>query len=148
MTRRKEKGRKRKPDFDREARIKKLIATGWIASGAEIPLDAIPVDPDKLNLGGSYFAPRYFKSEPFTCCDCGVSQVWEAEDQRWYFETSGAPYYSTAKRCRPCREKEQSRKAEARIAAGHAKPEEGRDDPPPSKTLLPSKKPRAEETFP
>ena len=39
MTRRKDKNRRRQPAYDRQARIKKLIAAGLIKSGAEIPLD-------------------------------------------------------------------------------------------------------------
>ncbi|WP_221285251.1 zinc-ribbon domain containing protein, partial [Haloferula luteola] len=75
--------------------------------------------PRQLNLGGSYFRPTYFDDLPFVCQDCGEQQVWKAEDQAWYYEASGAPYYSTAIRCRSCRAAEKKRKLEARRAAGH-----------------------------
>lgn len=104
---------------DRSSRIAKLISLGWISHETEIPPDAIPVDPDLINLGGSYFCPRYFREVQFACVDCGVTQCWAAEDQRWYYETTGAPYYSTAVRCRECRRAEQQRKRLARISAGH-----------------------------
>lgn len=122
MTRRKEKKLREQADAYRAARIAKLVAAGWISGEAEIPADAIPVDPDLINLGGSYFCPRYFQAVHFTCSDCGAPQTWTAEDQRWYYETTGAPYYSIAKRCRECRRKEQNRKHLARVSAGHAKP--------------------------
>ena len=122
MTRRKESKLREQNSAGRKARIKKLLAVGWITSEAEIPADVIPVDPDRINLGGSYFHPTCYQAMEFTCSDCGAAQVWGAEDQRWYYEATGAPYYVGAKRCRPCRKKEQTRKALARIAAGHAKP--------------------------
>jgi len=107
---------------DRDARIEKLIRAGWIASSAEIPADAIPVDPELINLGGSWSHPTYYRAVQFTCSDCEAHQIWEAEDQRWYYETTQAPYYSLPKRCRPCRKQEQTRKRLARIAAGHEEP--------------------------
>ena len=106
----------------RAARIAKLIAVGWISSEGDIPRDAIPVDPDLINLGGSYFRPTYFQTVHFMCADCAVSQTWAAKDQQWYYETTGVPCYSAAKRCRECRKKEQNRKHLARMSAGHATP--------------------------
>lgn len=122
MTSRKEKNLREGAAADRASRIAKLIAVGWISSEAEIPDDAIPVDPDLINLGGSYFHPTHFQAVQFRCSDCGVPQTWAAEDQRWYYETTGAPYYSTATRCRGCRKKEQNRKNPAGFSPGHAKP--------------------------
>jgi hypothetical protein len=123
MTRRKDKKLKEQAAAFRKSRIDKLMALGWITSESEIPRDAIPVDPELINLGGSYDRPTHFCAVRFTCSDCGAPQKWEAEDQRWFYETTGAPFYSTAKRCRACRKREQNRKNLARIAAGHAKPE-------------------------
>ncbi len=120
MTRRKSKSERRDSERFRDQRICKLIDLGWIQSASEIPLDAVPVDPDLINLGGSYHRPTFFTNQPFTCQDCGSDCVWKAEDQRWYFETFHAPYYETAKRCRVCRRNERQRKAQARLQAGHA----------------------------
>ena len=122
MTRRRTAQTHRYRAAGRHARIARLLAAGWITHAADIPPDAIPVDPDRLNLGGSYFRPTCFQALPFTCADCGAAQVWAAEDQRWYYETCGAPCYATATRCRACRKKEQARRAAARAAAGHASP--------------------------
>src|SRR6478735_9155830 len=93
VTRRKDKQASHIATASRDLRVKKLIAVGWISSAEEIPSDAIPVDPDRLNLGGSYHRPTYYRAVQFTCADCGTPQCWEAEDQRWYYETSRAPYY-------------------------------------------------------
>jgi hypothetical protein len=122
VTRRKDKKLKEQDAVWRKSRIDKLMARGWIKSESEIPRDAIPVDPDHINLSsGSYIHPTYYLPIHFHCSDCGRPQTWTAEDQRWYYETTGAPIYSTAKRCRPCRKKEENRKKLARAAAGHAK---------------------------
>lgn len=120
MTRRKSRANKRDADNSRHQRICKLIERGWIQTASEIPESALPVDPDRINLGGSYHRPIFFTDQPFVCQDCGTPCVWKAEDQRWYFETMQAPYYETPKRCRPCRRNERIRKNQARIQAGHA----------------------------
>lgn len=121
MSRRKKEHNGKGAIVDRKIRIAKLIAAGWIKSDAEIPSDAIPIDPDRPPLGG-WDPPTYYRDLEFTCRDCRVQQTWTAEDQRWFFETAGAPYFKTAIRCRACRKKEQERKSLARIAAEHAKP--------------------------
>jgi hypothetical protein len=123
VTRRKDKKLKQQTTTFRKARIDKLIAAGWISTGAEIPSDAIPVDPELINLGwSSNDRPTYYRAVQFICSDCGTPQTWKAEDQRWYYEDTGASYDSKATRCRSCRKKEQSRKTLARISAGHVKP--------------------------
>jgi hypothetical protein len=121
MTRRSSKQNKFRNAQERAYRIANLIAEGWISDATEIPATAIPVDPHRINVGGSYFRPTYFDDIAFVCRDCGNHQIWKAEDQIWFYETSGAPYYSTAVRCRSCRVAERIRKSEARKAAGHNK---------------------------
>jgi hypothetical protein len=118
MTRRKSKQPKREP-VDRKGRITRLIAAGMISNESEIPPDAIPVEPALINRGGSYFCPIFYQDVNFLCTDCGVSQTWKADDQRWYYETTNAAYYSIAKRCRECRKKEKLRIQLARRSAGH-----------------------------
>jgi len=121
VTRRKKKHLTQRGVADRKARVAKLIAAGWIADESAIPPNVIPVDPDRINLGGSWSPPtlRYYSDQEFACKDCGTLQTWTAEDQQWYYEVVRAPYYQTAVRCRECRKKERQRKALARIAAGH-----------------------------
>jgi hypothetical protein len=50
MTRRKDKKQKEQAAEFRKTRIDKLISIGWISNEAEIPRDAIPVDPELINL--------------------------------------------------------------------------------------------------
>jgi hypothetical protein len=118
VSRRKERKQRRRgapPASDREFRIAKLLAAGWISSADQIPRDAIPVNPDLVNHRNAWGPPKtYYQSEHFHCVDCGHPQEWLPEDQRWYYETTGAIYDIRAVRCRPCRKKEQARKNEAR----------------------------------
>ena len=121
MTRRNKKGLAEQADSFRKLRIDRLIALGWITSEAEIPDDAIPIDPSLINLRNSWDRPTCFQAKTFYCRDCGLSQLWTAEDQQWNYETIGACFRSTALRCLPCRKQEQERKRLARMAAGHEK---------------------------
>ena len=67
----------------------------------------------------SYGVPRfvergYYEDVPFTCAACGTPQLWTAWQQKWWYEVAKGYVDSTAKLCRPCRRREQSRRAEAR----------------------------------
>jgi len=119
MTRRKSKQEMHRQGISRSERITKLINAGWITTEDKIPIDTILIDPDLINLGGSYLKPTCFQDQPFVCQDCGSDENWKAIDQAWYFETTFAPYYSKAIRCRACREREKERKQLARKEAGH-----------------------------
>lgn len=43
--------------------------------------------------------------KPFICRDCGLSQVWIASQQKWWYEVAKGNINSTAVRCRSCRQK-------------------------------------------
>lgn len=118
MTRRKSRQEAELAKRFREQRIAKLLDRGLIRSASEIPPHAIPVDPDLVNFGG-WDPPLFYQDRWFSCRDCGVSTAWSAEDQRWYYETTKAPYFKIAVRCRECRRKEGERIREARRQAGH-----------------------------
>lgn len=82
--------------------------------------ERVPVDETKLNMGNTYSSPpKYYYDIEFNCQDCGVHQIWTAQQQKWWYEEAGGYFFSSAIRCRECRKKEQSRKKEARIKAGH-----------------------------
>lgn len=117
MTRRKMKNRQQIPAAsrsDRNDRITRLIQSGWIGDAAEIPADAIPVDPDKVIPGSAWSPVTFYQDQPFRCRDCGVSGVWKADDQRWYFETVRVPHNRSATRCLPCRRIHNEHKARSR----------------------------------
>ncbi|MGH7857477.1 MAG: zinc-ribbon domain containing protein [Candidatus Binatia bacterium] len=67
----------------------------------------------------SYGAPKfvergYYVDTPFRCRGCGKEEIWTAAQQKWWFEVAKGFVHSTAKLCRPCRRREQARRAEAR----------------------------------
>jgi len=80
----------------------------------------LPVDASKLNMGNSYSpAPEYYYDIEFECRDCGVTEIWNADQQKWWYEEAGGYFFSTAVRCRKCRELERERKMQACRGAGH-----------------------------
>ena len=84
----------------------------------------LPVDAGKLNMGNTYgTAPDYYYDIEFECVDCGVTEIWNADQQKWWYEEAGGYFFSTAVRCRRCREAERARKRQARIDAGHEEAE-------------------------
>jgi hypothetical protein len=79
------------------------------------PGNIAPVNPNALAPSNSYSPlPLFYVDKPFTCKDCGKAEVWTATQQKWWYEVAKGNIDSTAIRCRPCRRKEQQRKAEAR----------------------------------
>ncbi len=83
------------------------------------PIGAVVVTPALLRPTTSYgipaFAQRgYYLDRPFQCRDCGTAEVWTAEQQRWWYEVAQGDVWTTAVRCRTCRQQERERKAEAR----------------------------------
>ena len=79
----------------------------------------VRVNPGALAPNNSYGVPRfvergYYTDEPFKCSGCGAEQVWTAWQQKWWYEVAKGYVYSKAKLCRPCRRREQVRRAEAR----------------------------------
>ena len=55
-----------------------------------------------------------YLDKTFTCVDCGLEQVWTATQQKWWYEVAKGDVFTTATRCRACRRRERTRKAEAR----------------------------------
>lgn len=83
----------------------------------------LPVDAAKLKMGNSYSpAPAYYYDIEFECRDCGKTELWNADQQKWWYEDAGGYFFATAIRCQNCRELERERKRQARIAAGHESP--------------------------
>ena len=83
------------------------------------PIGATAVTPALLRPTTSYGVPDfvqrgYYQDLPFRCKDCGRPEIWTAERQRWWYEVAQGDVWTTAVRCRTCRQREQARKAEAR----------------------------------
>ena len=73
------------------------------------------VDSDKVSfIGCGTLKPKYYKEYYFCCKDCGVNQVWTAQQQKWWYEEAGGKLETRAVRCRACRLKEKMRISQAR----------------------------------
>lgn len=77
------------------------------------------VDSTALAPDGSYSVPDfvirgYHVDRPFMCQDCGKAEVWTATQQKWWYEVAKGSVWTTAHRCRPCRQQERERRDEAR----------------------------------
>jgi len=84
-----------------------------VAAGGE------QVDTTALAPDGSYGVPDfvrrgYYVNRPFNCKDCGKAEVWTATQQKWWYEVAKGGVWTTARRCRPCRQQERQRREEAR----------------------------------
>ena len=77
------------------------------------------VNTAALRPTNSYDTPEfvqrgYYVDKPFTCKDCGRTEIWTATQQKWWYETAKGDVWKVAVRCRPCRRRERERKASAR----------------------------------
>nr|WP_249383965.1 zinc-ribbon domain-containing protein [Chitinivorax sp. B] len=78
------------------------------------------VNRSRLKSYNSYGDPEfvtrgYYEDKPFRCVDCKSEQIWTAKQQKWWYETAQGAVYTTAIRCRACRQN--------RRAAPHLKKE-------------------------
>jgi hypothetical protein len=85
----------------------------------ELAKKHVLVNPDNLAPDNSYGTPDFVKrgyyiDMPFNCKSCGVAQVWTETQQKWWYEAAKGDVWSVAVMCRPCRRKEQARRAAAR----------------------------------
>ena len=85
------------------------------------------VNPGNLRPTNSYGTPDFVKrghyvDMPFDCKSCGTAQVWTETQQKWWYESIKGDVWTVAVLCRPCRKREQARRAAAREAhlAGQA----------------------------
>lgn len=77
------------------------------------------VNPENLRPTNSYGTPEfvrrgYYVDMPFNCKSCGVAQVWTETQQKWWYESAKGDVWTKAVLCRPCRKREQARRAAAR----------------------------------
>ncbi|WP_257386067.1 zinc-ribbon domain-containing protein [Tahibacter caeni] len=88
---------------------------------AEIFGRRVAVDTSRLARNHSCAMPGfvergYYVDQDFTCKDCGVTGVWTAARQRWWYEVMHGDPWTTARRCARCRRLERERIAAARRA--------------------------------
>ena len=78
------------------------------------------VNPANLRPTNSYGTPDFVQREfyvdrAFQCKDCGISQIWTATQQKWWYESAKGDVWTVAVRSRPCRRRERERVAVARM---------------------------------
>lgn len=101
----------------RVKKAQKLAGNIDVFSKRKIPEGAILANHQVLaanNKSPFPHYPEFYIDQPFVCRDCGSHEVWTAKQQKWWYEVAGGNLEQIAIRCRPCRKKEQLRKAEAR----------------------------------
>ena len=76
-----------------------------------MPDNAIVANLKQQAANNSYIVKAYYVDEPFTCKDCGSSEVWTAKQQQWWFEVAKGEINSGAVRCRACRQRVRDEKA-------------------------------------
>ena len=84
-----------------------------------LPVGSAPCDAALLAPFNSYGVPDfvargYYVDMPFTCRDCGKQEVWPADRQKWWYEVAKGSVFASANRCKPCRQSERERVAQAR----------------------------------
>ena len=90
-----------------------------VAAQAKLAVGEVLVDQAALAPDNSYGAPDfvqrgYYIDHPFACQDCGITAVWTASQQQWWYEVAKGSVWTTAIRCRPCRVRERERRQTAR----------------------------------
>lgn len=108
---------KRKKKLIQEKRRQRREAEGeesprWdalVASG-----EVIMADLSKQAPNNSWSPRTYYRDQEFTCKDCGAVEVWTARQQQWWYEVAKGPIYSSAVRCRACRQKRRAEREEQR----------------------------------
>ena len=92
-------------------RRKKLAKEGRLVRGIEIPRGTLAADVAQQAPNNSYSIKLFYKDVAFACVDCAATEVWTAEQQKWYYEVAKGPIYGVAVRCRACRNKRRAQKA-------------------------------------
>lgn len=85
----------------------------------DIAKNHVLVNPENLRRNNSYGTPEfmqrgYYVDLPFNCKSCGVAQVWTETQQKWWYESAKGDVWAIAVLCRPCRRRDQARRAAAR----------------------------------
>src|SRR5688572_16998751 len=77
-----------------------------------VPANAIPGRPSDQVFCAMHNVPKYFYvDEDRVCIECGQSFVFEAQEQKYWYETLKFNLNSIAIRCRACRKAKQSERS-------------------------------------
>ena len=77
------------------------------------------VNTANLRSTNSYGTPDFVRrghyvDKPFNCKACGTAQVWTETQQKWWYESAKGDVWTVAVLCKPCRQRERTRKEAAR----------------------------------
>jgi hypothetical protein len=99
----------------RRTRAKSLAGIDTTDPNTVPPPGAVLADQKELSHNNTYGRlPRFYVDQVVVCRQCSTEEVWPAERQKWWYEVAKGNINTRAVLCRPCREKEKQRKAEAR----------------------------------
>jgi hypothetical protein len=87
----------------------------WLA--AQVVVNAANLRPTNSYGTPDFVTRGYYVEFPFSCKDCGKSEVWSPTQQRWWYEVAKGDVWTVATRCRPCRRQERARRTAVREAA-------------------------------
>lgn len=77
-------------------------------------MDQAALAPDNSYSAPDWLVRGFYEDLPFVCRDCGAEGVWTAARQKWWYEVARGGRWTTARRCRGCRQAERERRAQAR----------------------------------
>jgi len=102
-------GKQRRKEI-KEKRLKRAEATAeslknkTYAEARLSPLSVVEADHTQLTHNNTYGSfPNFYADTPFVCVDCGVTDLWTAKAQKWWYEIAKGSIWSTASRCSSCR---------------------------------------------
>jgi hypothetical protein len=105
----------------KRAELKAKKAAKWTAAMQAVNLVSlssdVAVNRSQLAEQDGYREPDfvqrgYYIDKEFLCQSCGEPQTWTAAQQKWWYEVAKGGVFATARLCRPCRRREQDRRAE------------------------------------
>ena len=97
----------RRQDFEEQLRLATTPEErrALIAKAQRKRLGVAPADLAILSAhNNAYSLPEYYVDKSFICHQCGTSEVWTAEQQKWWYEVAHGSIYSGANTCRACRQ--------------------------------------------
>jgi hypothetical protein len=89
------------------ADFERATARGVAVNCAALASHNSYAEPDFVTCG-------FYADRPFECVDCGKADIWTAAQQKWWYEVAKGDVFTIARRCRACRRRERTRRAEAR----------------------------------
>ena len=107
--------KKRRQQASRLKRAKAIAGIDTCDPHVHPPPGAVIADQAELAHNNTYGRlPRFYVDKVVVCRQCHTEEVWPAERQKWWYETAKGNINTDAVLCRSCREKEKTRKEEAK----------------------------------